>query len=88
MSRINEFSLMCIMFLNTYLWDLLYVVDILSIFVSKKDASLNLEYPTLAIMRFQLSNSQLSSLSSLMFPLSSTQNFKSLSAQLKHASFL
>lgn len=79
---------MCIMLLNTSPWDLLCVVDILSIFVSKKDVSLNLEYLPLGIMRFQLSDSQLSSLSSLIFPLSSAQNFRSLLAQFQHASFL
>lgn len=86
MYRVNEFSFLCIMFLNASPWDLLYIVDILSIFVSKKDVSLNLEYLTVGIMRFQLSNSELSSPSGLVFPLSSAQNFKSQLTQFKDAS--
>lgn len=53
------------MLLNATPWDL-YIVNILSIIVSKKDVSLNLEYLTLGIMRFQMSNGQLSSLSGLI----------------------
>lgn len=83
-----KFSFLCIMFLSASPWDLLYTVDILSIFVSKKDVSLNLEYLTLGILRFQLSNSQLSSPPALIFPFLSAQNFKSWLRQFKHASFL